>query len=169
MKSTGTIWFTSKTALALWRTEFRGQLSDGMWENALPRDHWRFWCELSAGVGDKNVVVTDVPWMCKKTGYNFAAPALFDAIGDRMLKIGRMAKVNDYEGRLSAAEYMPDTLEEWQEMHSSGKWQYDFVRGYMENVTPEIATAYYAATYTKKEFLADVKIIKAAMKTAKNV
>jgi len=162
---TNTISFTSRTALQLWKSEITGQLSDGMWENTAPYDHWKFWCNLTPVLGTENKVETPFPYLCKKTGYNIAG--LYEFIGDRMLKIGRMAKVNPTEDRLNMAEYMPDTLERWTEMHTSGKWDYEFVGPYMVSVTPEIAAAYYATTYTERDLRADVKVIKAAMKTMK--
>lgn len=165
METTGTISFTTKTALALWEAEICGQLSDGMWENTAPHDHWKFWCNLDAVVGTENKVVATRPWECKKTGYNVSG--LYEYIGDRMLKIGRLAKVHPTTERLNAADYMPDTLEEWVTMNASGKWQFDFVGPYMAQITPEIATAYYATTYTMRDLRSDVKVIKDAMKTMK--
>ena len=165
METTKTISFTTKTALALWKAEICGQLSDGMWENTAPYDHWKFWCNLDPVLGTENKVTTPYPYLCKKTGYNIAG--LYEVIGDRMLKIGRLAKVTPVGERLYCAEYMPDTLEEWTTMHTTGKWQFEFVAPYMTGITPESAAAYYATTYTMRDLRFDVKVIKAAMKTMK--
>ena len=45
-RSTGIIYLPTASAAALFEHELVGQFSDGMWENARPYDHWKFWCNL---------------------------------------------------------------------------------------------------------------------------
>lgn len=91
--STGTIFLPTNTAVALWTKEITGQLSDGMWENSRPHDHWQFWNRLEAkhqpGCVPHVVNNPGTGCWCKKNAYNLAA--LVPIIGDRMLVIGQKA------------------------------------------------------------------------------
>lgn len=179
-KGTGTIYFASVTQAAIFEHELKGQLSDGMWENALPNDHWKFWCGLIVKIaepGDEPRVVSPCSWRCKKKGYNFAT--LYPFIGDRMLALGRMARAlagSDLpfetfsHGEMrGAAEYMPPTLGEWRDCKAGHPlWQYDFVAGYMEHVTDELAQAFYNTRYDMRDLRADISVIKGAMKNIVN-
>lgn len=171
-----TILFASVTQAALFEHELKGQLSDGLWENAAPHDHWKFWCALRVGIapaGTEPRVVTRHTWAIKKKGYNFAA--LYEIIGDRLLAIGRMARATLTAGvpfetfshgdMRGAAEYMPPTLGEWRDCKAGRlPWKYDFVAGYMEHVTDELAQAFYRTRYEMRDLRADVSAIKRAMK-----
>jgi len=148
---------------ALWQHEICGQLSDGMWENSKPYDHWKFWCDLEV-VSGPPLVVSNA--RCRKTGYNLTS--LLEYVGDRMVKLGRLAICTDDIANIRyAAEYMPDTFTQWLECKTTGKWPYDFVAGSMEHITEDVARKYYATVYTEKHLRADLKVIKQAMKTAK--
>ena len=83
----GTITFPTPTALALWEKEILGQLSDGMWENSRPHDHWRYWSRLDSEVRAGICALTGSMGGPQKTCYNLSA--LIPFIGDRMLKIGQ--------------------------------------------------------------------------------
>jgi hypothetical protein len=159
----GTITLPTNSAAAIWSKELTGQFSDGMWENAGPRDHWKFWCGLTVDVGDVAKVETTRPWECKKTRYGIAS--LYPIVGDRMVNVGRMGTVTLNHDALYAAEYMPATFAEWAAKKASGKWPYDHVARYMEAVYPEIANAYYKSSYNVKDMKRDVAAIKAAMRT----
>jgi hypothetical protein len=173
--TTGKILFSSPSQAALFEHELKGQFSDGMWENSRPYDHWEFWCGLSVGVaaaGTNARVETNHAWRIKKTSY--AVSKLYEIVGYRMLAIGRMTRalvrvglaLETFEhGALGGtAEYMPPTLDEWTRAKESGAWQCDFIAGYMERVTPELAAAFYASTYTMTDLRKDVAGIKQAMK-----
>ena len=180
-KGTGTVYFASVTQAALFEHELKGQLSDGMWENAAPHDHWKFWCDLEVRVappGERPRVVTPCSWRCKKKGYNFAS--LYEVIGDRLLAIGRMARAlggSDLpfetfsHGEMrGAAEYMPTTLGEWLDCKAGRlPWQYDFVAGYMAHVTEHVARAFYNTRYDMRDLRADISAIKSTMKDITNV
>jgi hypothetical protein len=87
----GTIYLPTLSAVALWKEEITGQLSDGMWENARPHEHWRFWSDLEAVHSpDRCEVVTDRPWACTKASYKLTA--LVPIVGDRMLAVGQKAQ-----------------------------------------------------------------------------
>jgi hypothetical protein len=172
-RSKGKMTFTSPTAVALWTYEISGQISDGMWENASPHNHYMFWCRLDVSVGDANALISD-DWCIKK---NYALTRLHQSkhndsyiLRDRMLACGRMAKAGadptDHE-LLSACEYMPETLEQFRTMKSQNSWGHDFIAKYMEKVTDELAEKFYSSQYTLKEMNADLKLIMNVMRTAK--
>ena len=83
------------SALAIWTCEITGQISDGMWENSGPQNHYVFWCHLNCKFDSTSVpkvvtnVTNDTMW-CKKTGYNLAG--LYEYVGGRMLTQGRMGR-----------------------------------------------------------------------------
>lgn len=167
--STGTIILPTRSACALWKHELIGQFSDGMWENSRPHDHWMFWYDLDVKFDQTASphVVTTTPWNCKKTKYNIAA--ILPIVGDRMLKMGRLGNaesriVTDYPFR-TAAECMPDTLEEYFDLVESPREMSDYAHDALKKVTLELAKAFYTTTYTMKHLKADVASIKAAMKT----
>lgn len=156
-----TIALPTSSARAVWTEEIVGQLSDGMWENTSPHDHWKFWNGLKVAEGEPCVTSNTCP---RKNNYGLTR--LIPIIGDRMVAIGRMGKVDGVdEAMLHAAEYMPDTLEEWEKAKASGEWEYDFVKDYMAYVPQWIAAKFYETAYTEKDLRADLKLIKKAMKS----
>lgn len=72
---------------AIW-LELDGQLSDGMWENTRPLDHWKPWCDARVVVG-KNVGRN---FSARKDNYNFSSKELLDVVGKRMLGVVRIAR-----------------------------------------------------------------------------
>jgi hypothetical protein len=61
--------------------ELLGQMSDGMWENTNPYNHWHDWSEAEIIVGE-NLGVNFRP---VKDNYNLNSSYLLDIIGDRMV------------------------------------------------------------------------------------
>ena len=173
--SSGTMTLPSRTAVALWVNEICGQISDGTWENASPRNHWQFWCRLDVVVGpDAKLEKSSGQWVQKNA---YALTRLhqmkFDdgtyVLRTRMLATGRMAVAGaDPTDRetLHAAEYMPPTLAEFRAAKAANKWEHDFIAKYMDKVSDELAVKFYDATYTMKEMNADLKLIMKVMHTA---
>ena len=175
----GTFTFSTASAAALWSGEITGQISDGMWENSYPHDHYKFWCGLAVAVDDEDRVdYEDVgPERCvyglsRLANLKWNDDGTPDENGqvyilrDRMLNKGRMGKATgcfDY-GVTHAAEYMPATFEEWIQSKEANSWEYDFVSKYMEKVTLDMAADYYATEYDLTEMKADIKRISNAMK-----
>lgn len=74
----------------IYLSEMSGQISDGMWENARPYDHYKFWSDIEFDdviinpsklgyireMGDFRVI---------KDNYNFANKSLLDIVGDRIV------------------------------------------------------------------------------------
>lgn len=164
IKKQGTMGLSSITAVALWECEIQGQLSDGMWENTRPFDHWKFWCHTDAvlAFADRMILMPEGVH-CMKNSYNLNG--LREYVEPRMLAIGRMARAGVPVKDCHAAEYMPTSFEEFKQCKEAGTWKYDFVAKHMEAVSVEQAEAFYAATYTVKDLIADLKCIKTAMKT----
>lgn len=75
--------------VALWKHEIRGQISDGAWENARPDQHWVPWCKCEAVVGPNPGrdfdVIRDIYFLNDRK--------LLQIIGERMIRLGRLARV----------------------------------------------------------------------------
>lgn len=68
----------------LFERELLGQISDGLWENSSPHNHWEVFDDVTVVVG-KDVGVN----FTVKRSYNFADSELLEVVGDRMLEIVR--------------------------------------------------------------------------------
>lgn len=66
----------------LFEEELKGQLSDGMWENTTPHDHWIVWCDAEVVVDPLNVGRN---FWARKTSYRLDHPMLLEVVGDRMI------------------------------------------------------------------------------------
>lgn len=163
---TGTIALPTFSAQAIWTDEILGQLSDGMWENSRPLGHWKFWQNLEVVTGAPAVTRAFGCW-AKKTAYNLAA--LYEYVGGRILAQGRMAKACELLGVPyvpGCAEYLDEmTTEEFLRGKATGAWKYDFLAGYFDKMPEELERAFRVAKYTTKDRNADIKAIKAAMKS----
>jgi hypothetical protein len=88
-----TINFRNQAQVILWQEELCGQLSDGMWENSRPHDHYKRPCAA---------VVTCNPWQpagrnfYHEKHYNFASKMLVDCVGERMIQLVSTGLKMDY-------------------------------------------------------------------------
>ncbi len=164
MMKTGTIFLPTASARALWKSEIVGQMSDGMWENSRPHDHWKFWCRCEVAEGEPNVVAESghIP---SKNAYNLAG--LVPIIGDRMVAAGKMGLAGGDENACRGAKYMPPTLAEFEAKRAADAWEHDFIRRYLVGVTSEVAATFYATKYLERHMRADLKSMKQAMKTCR--
>ena len=94
-KKSPEVFLKSSAALMIWENEVTGQISDGEWENSRPSDHWKFWCNAEAKIGEqagyrKNENV------CLKSNYNVRALASNKVLLDRMLHLVRFSKSRFY-------------------------------------------------------------------------
>lgn len=78
----GTLTVRNEAQRILFTEELAGQISDGMWENTRPNDHWEVWCRAEVVVGPN--VGRD--FYARKDNYNLNSSALLDCVGDRMLE-----------------------------------------------------------------------------------
>lgn len=69
----------------LFERVLKGQISDGMWENASPHNHHQYWCNADVIVAD--AVGRD--FWAPKDNYNFLNAQLLEAVGDRMLFLAK--------------------------------------------------------------------------------
>ena len=72
----------NKAQVVLFEEELKGQISDGMWEDSKPSNHWMQICSATAKVGQPLGPVGFIP----KRGYMFSHPQLIDIVGDRMIE-----------------------------------------------------------------------------------
>lgn len=63
--------------------EMFGQISDGMWENTSPHDHWEPWCDATVVVDPTNVGRN---FYARKDNYNLNNKELLEIVGQRMLE-----------------------------------------------------------------------------------
>lgn len=80
--------FSNPVQVALYEEELKGQISDGMWENSTPHDHYKVMCNAKARVaapGERTGCVGFWP----KRYYGFSSKFLYECVGDRMLEIAR--------------------------------------------------------------------------------
>jgi len=89
-------------------TEMQGQLSDGMWENMEPDNHWRPWCSLKwddVHIDPDNLGVGGNLQNAPKRDYSFNSRELLEIVGDRV-----RFKVNLWKnlGELILAVYKND-------------------------------------------------------------
>lgn len=167
----GALYLPTWSQRSLFCHELQGQLSDGMWENAAPHDHWQVWCRCDVLTGEPRFELGSAGWP-RKTAYNFHA--LIPYVGDRMVNIGRMAKAAEFIGMsfLSedqaryAAEYMPKTLTEYRE-YRIGAHASKHESKHINTIDGELAVAFYLVQYGLREMKDDLNVIKKAMKNVK--
>lgn len=81
-----TITFRTEVQAMLFDQELSGQISDGMWENASPRDHWKPWCDAEIRIGSE--VGRD--FYPRKDNYDFTKGDLLEVVGERMVAYARI-------------------------------------------------------------------------------
>jgi len=172
-----TITFRTASQLALFTNELDGQISDGHWENSGPREHWVFWHSLDHAVGPDAGIKTNEHYRswdrtgCKKNNYNFMSAELLECVQDRMLKTGRLAQclstddIKVFLEKVSGADYLPDTLEGYEQFLATGKLEYEFAVPYINRLTQAEARKYYETKYTEKDLHKDLREIKKVCKT----
>ena len=72
---------------ALWENEIMGQISDGMWENTQPYDHYEAWCDAEVVVADPDMKLGRNFFVQKD---NYSLTTVIQYVGDRMIReVGR--------------------------------------------------------------------------------
>ena len=85
------LYVQNKVQKALFDGELKGQISDGMWEDATPDDHWKPWSTAVVKVSDK-CFGTNSGGMRIKRNYDFTDINLMVAVGNRMVSIANMTE-----------------------------------------------------------------------------
>lgn len=104
-----TIYFDNNIQAALYKHELTGQISDGMWENSVPSNHWQQPCRAQVAVDADNPRVDIAGGQYFKRNYNFANKMLVDCVGERMKNIAMLAK----------AGYPDDIVRSFDEVYDS--------------------------------------------------
>lgn len=162
-----TIRFQTKEQQLLWDLEITGQLSDGMWENATPHDHWKPWCDAEsavAGPGEK----VGRNFYVRKAGYALTSRALLDIIGGRMIGYIRIYRALG-EAAARALHHRVDcdgTLSTlYLKYPNDAYWQKEKQVIEDNGGADVIAKALADKTYDMDLLLVDLSAIKRAMKT----
>lgn len=146
---------------ALW-LELDGQISDGMWENARPYDHWKVWCNATVRVA-KGAQSAGRSFYAVKDTYNFTNKELLDVVALRMLSIVRIARSFGIEVA-SILEHAPETET------GNIRWDQPWMTKYIERiqalgVEPEMVNAAIAGdTYDRKDMMKDLRDLKVIIK-----
>jgi hypothetical protein len=85
-----TITFETITQAAIFDLEFKGQISDGHWENDAS-SNYETWCDADVEVSGNGLSLGRNFYVSKNLG--FGSKKLFDIVGDRMCHYGRMALI----------------------------------------------------------------------------
>ena len=72
----------------LFEHELKGQISDGYWENTRPYNHWILPCRCEVIIGKDVGRNFDT----SKTNYNFSSSELIECVGERMIRIVKLAR-----------------------------------------------------------------------------
>jgi hypothetical protein len=131
----GRINFRNAIQAALFSCELSGQISDGMWENSRPHNHWEIWSGASVNVNPENLGKD----FYAQRHYNFNSKDLLDAIGNRMLNICNMAEnnlpleiINDFNDFDPYCDYQG---EYWDKKRTEFKEYFGSVEGFTEACT----------------------------------
>lgn len=85
--TSGVLAFRNEVQKSLFEIELQGQISDGMWENATPHDHYKPWCNATVIVDPTNV---GRGFGARRDYYGFSSPRLLEVVGGRMLAYARL-------------------------------------------------------------------------------
>lgn len=123
-----TINFRNELQKILWECELSGQISDGMWENARPYNHYRPWGGAHAKIHPGNL---GCDFWAEKRNYNFLAKDLLDVVGERMVWAMNLADYDMLENM--EGNYAPNYGFIRQYYHWCDSWTHStdpyFVRG----------------------------------------
>lgn len=100
---TDTINFANAVQAVLWEKNLRGQISDGMWENAKPSNHWQVWGSAAVKVNPGN---TGRNFPAAKDNYDFSSTTLWKYVGEQLLEAAQTVnpEITDTEVRKELAE-----------------------------------------------------------------
>lgn len=126
----------------LFEQELSGQISDGMWENARPFDHYKDWMDVKVEVDFKN---TGRNFFVRKDNYNFSNKELLRHLGERMMfhvKVAKALGAEKYEAARAAGVNLPDSI--------------DYCKIVMERAATDVYWKEVAETYEKVGITAEI-------------
>lgn len=155
------------------RCEMLGQISDGMWENAKPYDHYRPWMRIKEEntVVDPSDIGVDESFHFAKRNYNFVNKELLDIVGERIiLKINLYLKHGQKILDLLAKDHwlIPDSMDSWKDMEfSTNSYYIEKTKKLSETgITKEmLQDVIDNPVYTRKDLNKDCNGLKKVFKT----
>lgn len=161
------LYVKSEIEKILFFNEIRGQISDGLWENSRPSDHYRFWCDFTPDdvivTNDNNTgIKTDERWKIRKNNYNFTNSKLLKYVGDRMLNIVKTYLLYkdsdidiDFYNMFTFDNDMAMTIDKY--FNEDGTKKFNFTK----NFTPEMVKKINVSNiYTMKELKKELEQLK---------
>jgi len=89
MNDTIKVGFRNRNQVVLFEAELKGQISDGQWENAGPRNHYKAPCLAVAFVASNE---EEIGRNFFARAYNFSNSDLLEVVGERMINQVKMAQ-----------------------------------------------------------------------------
>jgi len=160
------IYFENLSQAILFEAELKGQISDGMWENARPMNHYVIPCRAKVFIDAKNPRSSNIG----NKSYNFSSKDLLDCVGDRMLDYAKVGKILDgtdlsIEAAAFVAEYWKPILKAYQ-----GTEVTDYLKQMFSKWIPEyrithkivkmISDQFDSVDYTEKDMKKDLNRMK---------
>lgn len=155
--------FKNVSQAAVWYNELLGQISDGMWENTRPYDHWKAWNRADVIVDAAN---PGRDFHAFKDNYNINSRMLLEIVDERMLFYARLALVpgvefkvlREYERFLASDGTIKTILNE-------GKYYDDLREKMIALPLDKWGMELAQVKYTRKDLLKDLKEMKTIIKT----
>lgn len=148
----------------LFDQELLGQISDGMWENARPHNHYKSWF-CSVVVGDQ----VGRNFYAEKDNYNFLNREMLEIIGERMVIMVRVKKAIPELSDEICCMLGDTSIEELKELCITGHstcWKSQLQEILAVTTEIEVERARNDETlYTIKELRKDLKELRIAIKT----
>jgi len=180
-----TLLFPTARLLAIFKCEILGQISDGVWENTAPNDHYKFWHRLELGVSPTKtwefIKGTVYSYPTKRTGYNLTTltdPNMVDLsarmrsyVVDAIFNLGLGERIDSF---INDAEGRALTIDEYNLLDSKGY-------GYLEEAFFMVSAYpggpeeflkkinYGMSIYSRKDLIKDLREIKREMKAVLGV
>ncbi len=159
----GTITFANKAQVWLWEGEINGQISDGMWENSSPMNHYKAFWDADVRVGNPGL-----DGVYPKRTYDFANQELLSVVGDRMLFLGKAATAYPNAPDDSARAFQ--NVMEYKDELLKGAAKHDFVNKYAEKVMAAVGEDIQtiikkveAADYSQARMVTDLRQMSAVV------
>jgi len=154
----------------LWENEIAGQISDGFWENASPRDHWQVWCDAEVIVDEDNM---GREFWARRTMYNLTNPELLAVVSKRMLAYVRIGRAYGRE-HVHDLHYLLDLdgnyqgIPKWLATGKGGPRDQKLIAK-LKAIDPKLFKLTLSDTsYTEKDLKRDLCRLKLAMRTERD-
>lgn len=177
------IYFTTPSALLIYKLELEGQISDGYWENARPYDHWKWVTKTEAKLDKEKVGYTgpthskkySTEWLRKYVkkaikhqagDYDWTIRAFNYAKFGSLLNKTQLNKVLGEYGYRPIIENLPEeptTNEGLNEIWEKKQYTKKYWEQTKDFFTDELLKKYYDSTYDFSNFEEDLKIAENAM------